>query len=318
MLRWLHQPRCGVNPKTGLVIAGLPAPVPDSTPREHRLGSRNLASTAFAWREPQLTSIEKRQRALLRSAIRLGHKLERAARLRSFRPSRERDWVRLVAYGHVVRAIQVCKGIHDLRENPVEMVLMRTLLELYVNLRYITLDPSTAPEKARNFHDFGTVSAIQHLLGIVARLPHIPRPGDESHLREQLRSYETRFKHGRSWAWDKRDLIARVESIGKAERAAGRHDKETRIAALYKECNPYVHSGMNSLYDSITRGGGMDAVRPKLRATKSSTSIALLASALIADLLLVAGEALNVSAYEKSAQALSDRSLRLSKEISGR
>jgi hypothetical protein len=89
--------------------------------------------------------------------------------------------------------------------------------------------------------------------------------------------------------------------------------KFKRIVALYQETNPYVHCGMLSLLESIDRGGGGDAARPKLRVQHSKFGVPLVAATLLVDIIAVARDGLNLSAYDAEIESLGDNFQRLLK-----
>ena len=82
---------------------------------------------------------------------------------------------------------------------------------------------------------------------------------------------------------------------------------------LYQETNPYVHSGMKSLLDSIAIGGGREAVRPSLRAPRRNIHVALMAASLLTDLLAVCTRLFDCSEFDREIEALSKECLSLSK-----
>ena len=266
--------------------------------------------TPLGWREPPLNNVEKAQRAKLTRVLKIARRFERAARPRTTRRLGDRDYVRLVIYAHLIRSIQLCKAIVDLRENPVEYVLLRTLSEAFINLRFILSDAAQTITRARNFYDYAEVNRLRLLLEIARRFPHIPLKGHENNLRRSLEKYKPRFLHKRSdnstyWDWDKLDLVSRVEDIGKSMKSSKEDaNKFRRIVALYQETNPYVHCGMLSLMDSIDRGGGGEAIRPKLRAKSSEIGVPFVAATLLADAMAAAGDTLNVVAYEREIRLL--------------
>src|ERR687891_1021946 len=93
--------------------------------------------TPLGWREPPLSNLEKTQRARLFRVLKIARRFERAARPRKTRRLKEEDIFRLVIYAHLIRSIQLCQGILDLKENPVEYILLRALFEAFINLRFI-------------------------------------------------------------------------------------------------------------------------------------------------------------------------------------
>ena len=262
--------------------------------------------TPLGWREPPLNNLEKTQRAKLYRALKIAKRFERAARPRKIRRLGKQVIFRLVINAHLIRSIQLCKGILDLKENPVEYVLLRPLAEAFINLCFILSDPAQAITRARNFYDFAEVNQLRGLLEIARRFPHIPQKGQESNLKRNLKKYKPRFFHHR-WDWDKLDLVSRVENIGKTMKSLKEDgDKFRRIVALYQETNPYVHCGMLSLMDSIDRGGGGEAIRPKLRARHSEIGVPFVAAALLVDTIATASDNLNVHAYDGEIRSLGD------------
>ncbi len=273
------------------------------------------SQTPFAWKEPPLTKSERTQRAKLRKAILLAQRFETAYRPSRTRRPGDREWLELVTYAHLVRAIQIAEGILRLRENPVQYVLMRVLCETFINLQYIESDPALAVKRARNFCDFGQVSRLRVLLEIARRFPHIPRAGDVADLKARLKRHESRFRHARShWDWDKLDLVSRVEAYAKEVEKRGEDpERYKRIVALYQETNPYVHSGMKSMQDSITRGGGREAFRPSLRAPRRNIHAAGMTASLLTDLLAVCTRLFGCSAFDREIEDLSEECLSVGK-----
>jgi hypothetical protein len=215
--------------------------------------------------------------------------------------------------------IQLCKGILDLRENPVEYILLRVFFEAFVNFRYIFSEQDERPRRAKNFADFSEVSRLRLMQEIARRFPHIPQPVDSAILNGSLEKYKNRFRHKRSddspyWDWDKLDLVSRVESIGKTYKSREDANKFKRIVALYSETNPYVHSGMYSLKDSLDTAGGGEAVRPKLRARHDLIGVPRLAATLLVETLGFASEVLDVHAFEREITSLGDYFNRLLKD----
>lgn len=276
--------------------------------------------TPLGWRDPPLNNLEKTQRAQLFSVLRLARRFERAARPRKTRRLGGQDVLRLIIYAHLIRSIQLCKGILDLKENSVEYILLRALCEAFINLRFILSDPEQTITRAQNFCDFADVNDLRLRLEIARRFPHIPRKGQEDSLRKRLDKYKSRFLHKRSdestyWDWDKLDLVSRVENIGKTMKSSKEDaNKFRRIVALYQETNPYVHCGMFSLFDSIDRGGGGDAIRPKLRARHSEIGVPLVAATLLVDTMAATSDILNVLAYEGEIGSLAKNFQRLVKQ----
>ena len=109
------------------------------------------------------------------------------------------------------------------------------------------------------------------------------------------------------WDWERLDLVSRVENIGKRMKSS-KEDKNKfkRIVTLYQETNPYVHSGMLSLKDSIDRGGGGEAIRPKLRARHSKIGVPFVAASLLLELMTSVRDSLNVHAYDNEIRTLGD------------
>jgi hypothetical protein len=133
----------------------------------------------------------------------------------------------------------------DLKENPVEYILLRALFEAFMNLRFILADSATCMARARNFYDFGDVSRLRLLLEIARRFPYVPLTGQVIKLKRDLEKYKSRFLHKRSdsstyWDWDKLDLVSRIESIGKSMNSSkSEAAKFRRYIAIYQETNPY-------------------------------------------------------------------------------
>jgi hypothetical protein len=71
---------------------------------------------------------------------------------------------------------------------------------------------------------------------------------------------------------------------------------------------------MFSLLDSIDRGGGGEATRPKLRVTHSEFGVSLVAAALLVDTMAAMSDGLNVFAYEGEIKSLSNNFQRLLKQ----
>ncbi len=274
----------------------------------------------LAWREPPFSELEKTQRAKLFRALKLARRFERLARPRKTGKIGDEDILRLVTYAHLIRSIQLCKGILDLKENPIEYVLLRTISEAFVNIRFILLDPAQAVTRARNFYDFAEVNRLRLLLEIARRFPHIPLRGQEENLKKRLKKYRPRFLHKRSdnstyWDWERLDLVSRVENIGKTMKSSNKDKKKFKsIVALYQETNPYVHSGMLSLKDSIDRGGGGEAIRPKLRARHSKIGVPFVAASLLLELMTSVRDSLNVHAYDNEIRTLGDNFQQFLKE----
>jgi len=267
-------------------------------------------TTPLGWREPPLTTLERTQRGKLSRVLKIARRFERAARPRKTKRVGDKHILHLVIYAHLIRSIQLCKGILDLKENPVEYALLRTLTEAFINLRFILSDPTQTLTRARNFYDFAEVNRLRLLLEIARRFSHIPLKGQENNLRRHLEKHKPRFLHKRSdnstyWDWDKLDLVSRVENIGKTMKSSKEDaNKFRRIVALYQETNPYVHCGMLSLIDSIDRGGGGEAICPKLRARHSEIGVPFVAATLLVDMMAVASDTLNVLAYEHEIRSL--------------
>jgi hypothetical protein len=228
----------------------------------------------------------------------------------------------ILVTAHTTKALRVLRDkVPDVLQPlcvAVQFVLLRILCEAFINLRFILADTNETATRSRNFYDFAEVNRLRLLLEITRRFPHIPQRGQADNLRRHLEKYEPRFLHKRSdtstyWDWDKLDLVSRVESIGKTMILEQDASKFKRIVALYQETNPYVHCGMLSLLESIDRGGGGDAARPKLRVQHSKFGVPLVAATLLVDIIAVARDGLNLSAYDAEIESLGDNFQRLLK-----
>lgn len=245
------------------------------------------------WVAPALSARQEQHRRVLKKAIRLAQDFEAAYRPRHVESPGDRELLNYVAYAHLVRTIELCRGVLDLRESPVQYVLMRVLCETFINLRFIECDPEKRIDRAKKFHDFSEVNRWRLLREIGRRFPHILRQNGttDAELKTKLDVHRDRFSHKRSdgseyWDWERMDLVARVEAYAKVGREQEADPAlQLGIVNLYQETNPSVHSGMWSLMDSLIAADGDEAVRPRLMSEEPEINASLHAAAVLVDLL---------------------------------
>lgn len=264
------------------------------------------------WLAPALSARQEQHRQVLTKAIRLAQDFEATYRPRRVERPGDRELLSYVAYAHLVRIIELCRGVLDLRESPVQNVLMRVLCETFINLQFIECEPEKRIDRAKNFHDFSDVNRWRLLLEIGRRFPHILRQAGrtDAELKTELDVHRDRFSHKRSdgsdyWDWERLDLVARVEAYAKVTREQEADPtRPLRIVALYQETNPYVHSGMRSLMDSLIAADGDEVIHPRLMSKEQEINSSLLAAALIADLLATCTRILDCSDFDERIEAM--------------
>ena len=262
------------------------------------------------WLAPALSALQVQHRRALTNAIRLAQDFEAAYRPRRVERPGDRELLSYVAYAHLVRTIELCRGILDLRESPVQYVLMRVLCETFINLQYIECEPEKRIDRAKNFHDFSEVNRWRLLRDIGRRFPHILRQAGttDAELKTELDVHRDRFYHKQSegseyWDWERLDLVARVEAYAKVTREQEADPaRQLRIVALYQETNPYVHSGMRSLMDSLIVEDG--AMRPRLMSEESEINASLHAAALLVELLATCTRILDCYEFDERIVAM--------------
>jgi hypothetical protein len=146
---------------------------------------------------------------------------------------------------------------------------------------------------------------------------------DIKRLEERLRPLRRRFRHGRQWSWDRKNLVDRVVSVAVAEEAAERArtgrrklSREARMRvertiSLYVETNADVHSSAMSLGRSFERGSGREAVRPRSRENRPTPGAALLVASILLDSMAYARETLQVSQFSDRFDRIATRLGRL-------
>lgn len=262
------------------------------------------------WLAPALSARQEQHRRALTKAIRLAQDFEASYRPRRIESPGDHELLSYVAYAHLVRTIELCRGVLDLRESPVQYVLMRVLCETFINLQFIECEPEKRIDRAKNFHDFSDVNRWRLLREIGRRFPHVLRQAGttDAKLNTELDVHRDRFSHKRSdgseyWDWDRLDLVARVEAYAKAPREREADPtRHSRIVALYQETNPYVHSGMWSLMDSLIAADG--AVRPRLMSEELEINASLVAATLLVDLLATCTRILDCSDFDEQIVAM--------------
>lgn len=262
------------------------------------------------WLVPALSARQEQHRRALTKAIQLAQEFEAAYRPRHIERLGEHELLNFVAYAHLVRIIELCRGVRDLRESPVQNVLMRVICETFINLQFIECEPEKRIDRAKNFHDFRDVNRWRLLREIGRRFPHLLRQSGktDAELKTELDVHRDRFCHKRSdgseyWDWDRLNLVARVEAYAKVlgEQEANLY---SRIVGLYQETNPYVHSGMRSLMDSLIAADNDEVFRPRLISEEQEINSSLLAAALLADLLATCTRILDCSDFDERIEAM--------------
>lgn len=268
-------------------------------------------SAPLAWRARRESKAQVKSRKALREAIQLAQRLERTARPRKLRSMDRAAKLETVTWAHLVRGIEVAQGINDLRSNPVDLVLLRSLFEAFVNAAFIISQPSRAAHRAARFFDYMEVDKLRVLVEIAARFPGVvPNGRTLVSLRRRLKHFNRRFP---TTSWERRDFVSRIEAIGKSKRFTDPH-KHKRSIVVYRETNPAVHSNMFAMIQSMTRGGGGESFRPG-RSQEQRLPVALMAASILIDLAGVVTVAAEIDAYDTELKALSDRLLRLSDRL---
>ena len=265
------------------------------------------------WNENAPSERQVRHAAFLAGVIRLAQEFETAYRPRRTATPADRELLHLVAYGLLIRSVEVCEGMRLLRESPVQSALLRILAEAFVNLQFIECEPGKRADRARNFHDFWDVNRLKFLREVGRRFPGLLEQASTSDadLKAKLDPHRDRFCHKRGdgseyWDWERLDLVSRVEAAAKALGTdVSDPERHTRIVALYQETNPYVHSGFRSLMASLVPGTGVEAMRPRVVAQDEPINASLIASALLLDLLAVCTRVFDCSDFDARIEALS-------------
>lgn len=267
------------------------------------------------WLRRRFSRGTTRERRLLAETISVAQRLERAAR---FRLESRDDVLRFVAYASLVRGVELGQGVLDLRGNPVEHILLRSLLELYVNLHFIWCDRERARQLAEDFHDFAEVSRLLFMAEAGERFPHLAEIADPAALREELRQHEERFRHMRCehrssarWDWCKLTLVDRLNRLAKQlERAGAPREATTRLLVVYSDTNGYVHSGMLSLIRSVIVGLGQE-VAPRGAVERANISMGFLAALLLRDVMALVTQIGDISICDADIARLDARGKRL-------
>lgn len=191
------------------------------------------------------------------------------------------------------------------------------MAEASINLFFILLERRHSTSRSLRFHDFADVNRLRLLKEIMDRDPHFDTQANRRSIERQLRRHRRRFRHGRRWDWNHRNMVARGVYVARLlERQGGDRVREERILAFVQEMHPYVHAGWRAMYDGLERGNKLGVLRPRMRSKRARELVgspAVVASMILVDAMLLAQDAVSVGSFGEKLDRLGQRN----REVAG-